>query len=410
MRKRTLVVPGLLAIVLAGTPAPASAQGCILLRQTSPLFGSTVPQQQKGTWTLFFTGRSSTADIHYNGTERQRQRETEGTYVVNRQNSMTGTIGYQLTERVALYANVPYIEASWGIPSPRSGGPAARANENANGLGDITSLARVSLFNPSTTFRTWNLQFGGGVKFPTGNNRATDVFPDNNGNNNLERFVDISVHPGDGGWGFILDLQGYKSMGRVTAFGSSTWLANPRDTGTASRGNLATAATPTNVNTVSDQFVFRAGATVVVTDHIAASISWRMEGVPRYDMVGASHGFRRPGVEMYWEPGVTLTSGRHAVSFNFPIGYYYNRFRNPYTGTPGDSTFPEYVSIATYAVRLGRDPAKHPIMTDQKGAPATHTAGDQAQPAVAAPASDSQKQKDKEKDKDREKEKGQATS
>jgi hypothetical protein len=360
-----LVVSGaaVLAMIL-GVASPSAAQGCILLRQTSPLFGTTSGQQEVGSWTVTFVGRHSTADTHYSGTERQRQRETEGTYVVNRQNSMTATIGYQMSPRISLFAGVPYIEASWGIPSPRSGGPDARANENAHGIGDITTLARVSLFNPMTTFRTWNVQFGGGVKFPTGNNKAVDVFPDGTGNNNLPRYVDISVHPGDGGWGFIVDLQGYKSMGRFTAFGSSTWLVNPRDTGTASRGNLVSNPTPSNVNTVSDQFVFRAGTTFAVTKEIAASIAWRMEGVPRYDVFGASHGFRRPGVEMYWEPGVTVSTGRHSVSFNFPVGYYFNRFRNPYTGAPGDSTFPEYVSIATYSLALGRMEKKHPIMTD----------------------------------------------
>ena len=399
-RTATILIPALAAVMLGGTASRASAQGCILLRQTAPLFGATGPQQEVGSWTLVFTGRSSTADIHYNGTERQRQRETEGTYVVNRQNSMTGTLGYQLTPRISLYANVPFIEASWGIPSPRSGGPAARANENAHGLGDITSLARVSLFNPQTTFRTWNVQVGGGVKFPTGNNRATDVFPDGNGNNNVERFVDISVQPGDGGWGFIIDLQGYKSVGRVTAFGSTTWLANPRDTGTASRGNLATATAPSNVNTVSDQFVMRAGATVAITSQIAASIAWRMEGVPRYDMFGASHGFRRPGVEMYWEPGVTFNAGRHAVSFNFPVGYYFNRFRNPYTGSRGDSTFPEYVSIATYALRLGRDHSKRQIMTDasQPHDPATPAAADKAKQKDAKDAKEPKEKDQKEKD------------
>ena len=55
------------------------------------------------------------------------------------------------------------------------------------------------MFDPSTSTRSWNLIVGGGMKMPTGNNEATDVFPDGNGNNNAERFVDISVHPGDGG-------------------------------------------------------------------------------------------------------------------------------------------------------------------------------------------------------------------
>jgi hypothetical protein len=327
---------GLLAFIAAAavslTASPASAQGCILLRQTCPAFGTTGSADlQPGAWNITFTGRSSTADTHYNGTERQDQRKREQTYVVNRQNSMTATLSYQLTPRVSLNASVPWVEASWGIPSPRSGGPAARANENASGMGDITTLARVSIFNPLTTHRTWNLQVGGGV----------------------------------------FDLLGYKMMGRVTAFGSGTWLANPRNTGTPSRGNLVTNTTPTNVNTVSDQFVFRAGTSVTIFQRLTSTgvrqldvtMAWRMEGVPRYDLFGRSDGFRRPGVEMYWEPGITLNLGDHAVSFNLPIGYYFNRFRNPYTGTRGDSTFPEYVAIATYSMRLNRT-TKRPIMTD----------------------------------------------
>ena len=355
----------------AFNPTLASAQGCILLRQTSPLFGTYgAPQQEVGSWNVTFSVRNSTADKHYNGSVRQLQREREQTYVVNRQNSITTTISHQLTPRVSLHAGIPFVEASWGIPSPRSGGPAARANENARGIGDVTTLARVSLLRPSA-HRSWDLQIGGGIKFPTGQNDATDVFPDGNGANNVERYVDISVHPGDGGWGMIFDLQGFKSIGRVMAFGSGTWLASPRNTGTASRGNLVGNPTPSNVNTVSDQFVFRAGTSVNITRRIAASLAWRMEGVPRYDLIGRSDGFRRPGVEMYWEPGVTVTTGRHAVSFNLPVGYYFNRFRNPYTGNPGDSTFPEVVAIATYSMRVGRTAPALPPATDQPlpGAP-----------------------------------------
>jgi len=340
------------------------AQGCILLRQTSPMFGTTgSPTQAVGTWNITFTGRNSTADKHYNGSVRQIQRELDRTYVVNRQNSMTATLSYQFSPRLSLNVGVPFVEASWGIPSPRTGGPEARANENARGLGDVTTLARYSLFNPAT-HPTWNFQVGGGVKLPTGNNKAVDTFPDGSGNNNIPRYVDISVHPGDGGWGAILDLQGFRAMGRVMAFGSGTWLASPRDTGTASRGNPVDIPTPSNVNTVADQFVFRGGASVSIVRQIAASLAWRMEGVPRYDLIGPSHGFRRPGVTMYWEPGITIAMGDQVFSFNMPVGYYFNRFRNPYTGIPGDSTFPEYVAIATYSTRLGRT-MKHEIRTDQ---------------------------------------------
>src|SRR5215468_11606143 len=33
--------------------------------------------------------------------------------------------------------------------------------------------------------------------------------------------------------------------------------------------------------------------------NIAVSLAYRVEGVPRYDLVGRSHGFRRPVQEMY---------------------------------------------------------------------------------------------------------------
>src|SRR5688500_1576548 len=100
------------AVMLAtqiGNPSLAFGQGCILLRQTAPMFGTTgTPDREVGTWDVTFTARNSTADIHYNGTVRQRQREREGTYVVNRQNSITTTISYQLTPRVSLHTGIPF--------------------------------------------------------------------------------------------------------------------------------------------------------------------------------------------------------------------------------------------------------------------------------------------------------------
>jgi hypothetical protein len=376
MRIRTTLAAALTAAAILAHSAQAAAQGCILLRQTSPLFNTSSLDADVGSWTVTLTGRNSTADIHYRGTERQFQRETEQTYVVNRQNAMTATIGYQLSPRISLNVGIPYVEASWGIPSPRAGGPSTRANENARGLGDITTLARVSLFNPATTDRSWNLIVGGGVKFPTGNSSATDVFPDSNGNNNLERHVDISVNPGDGGWGYIADLQLYKQVSRFTVFGSGTWLLNPKDTAALARGTLVTVTSttsPTGVNTVSDQYVFRAGTQATIWNNISGSIAWRMEGVPRYDLIGDSHGFRRPGKTMYWEPGLTFSYGNHSVSMNVPVGYYFNRTPNPYTNSAGDSTFPEYVAIATYSMRFGGKSMKHsqPAVTDQPGTPRT---------------------------------------
>jgi hypothetical protein len=107
--------------------------------------------------------------------------------------------------------------------------------------------------------------------------------------------VDISVNPGDGGWGVILDLQGYKQLGRFTTFSSGTWLANPRDTAAATRGTLVT-ATATNsarYRTSSCSAPARPSPSPSTSglDRVA-------HGRRARKILGDSHGFRRPGVEM----------------------------------------------------------------------------------------------------------------
>jgi hypothetical protein len=74
----------------------------------------------------------------------------------------------------------------------------------------------------------------------------------------------------------------------------------------------------------------------------------------RYDLFGASHGWRRPGTEMFVEAGFSYSHGSHTVSFNVPFGYYYNRRPNPYTGIAGDATFPRQIFLTSYSMRLGK--------------------------------------------------------
>jgi hypothetical protein len=388
MRNLKLVLSAaVVTAALIGTAAPAAAQGCILLRQTAPAFGTAgSPDQEVGTWNLTFTGRSSTANHHYNGTVYQAQRQALDTYVVNQQNSVTMTVSYQLRPRVSLNVGVPFVQAAWGIPSPQSSGESARANENTRGLGDITSLARFAILSP-TSIHSWNIMVGSGLKFPTGHNNSTDVFPASSGTTNVERYTDISTQPGDGGWGIVADVQGFKAIKNVMLFGSGTYLLNPKDTGAPTRGTVAstdisTLTSLSNFNTVSDQFVVRAGGQASLFHGIGVSMAWRVEGVPRYDLIGRSDGFRRPGREMYWEPGLTWTVGRQTISFNLPVGYYFNRTANPYTGNAGDSTFPKYVAIATYSTRLG----KSGHMVDHNGP--TDVPSPSGVPAGARPGND----------------------
>lgn len=333
----------------------------MLIRQNGPVFGSSNPYSQAGETQINVSTRNLRSSDHYNGTVEQVQRQTADTYVVNLQHMVDVSLSHNFTERFSASIGVPFINSSWGIPMPIAGGRAARVDQVGRGLGDISVSGRAWVL-PTARFKSGNLAVGLGVKMPTGNSNAKATYPNIAGTNPQVKPVDQSVQPGDGGWGITLDLSGFKRIPYATLFGSASYLANPRNrnTTTAIGYNISAAAVPpidpngTSFNSVPDQFMARLGGAVPIgTTGLACSLAWRVEGVPRYDLIGESRGFRRPGVEMFIEPGVSFAKGSHVYSVQVPIGYYRNRFPNPYTGNRGDATFPKYIVLASYGYRFG---------------------------------------------------------
>ena len=313
---------------------------------------------EAGQWQMSLSYRGLESNTHYSGSVRQRQREELGTFVINKQQVLDLGLTYHLDRRWNLSLGVPLVKASWSIPTPTAPTPGPRAQQSAEGLGDISLTARGWLWDPVVSRRA-NVGFGLGVKVPTGDDRVTDVFPPIAGGEATRKPVDQSVQLGDGGWGVLVEVQAYRALSKATLFASGTYLVNPRDTnGTPSiLPGLGIAPTPEtadlHVNSVPDQFVARAGAVFPVNPAgMALSAAARIEGLPRYDLVGDSHGFRRPGYEVYFEPGVLLERGRSIVSLHVPVGVYRNRQPNPYTGREGDATFPDFVFLLGYGHRF----------------------------------------------------------
>jgi hypothetical protein len=335
------------------------------------------PYSQPGEWSVTLAARNLRSTDHYSLDQEQLQRQTLNTYVVNQQHAFDVTIGYQATSRLAFTVGVPFISASWSIPSPTTPSPGPRAQQDARGLGDISMAGRVWMFD-TRTHTAGNIAIGVGMKLPTGDYRSQDMYPDSGGRNNQLRFVDQSVQPGDGGWGVTLDTQAFRRMKRVVAFASGSYLINPRDTnGTPSLtvARLAPGASPNPssfnklVNSVPDQYLARVGASVGLMRGIAGSLAWRVEGMPRYDLFGRSDGFRRPGLEMFIEPGISYSMGRNALSLYVPLGFYRNRKPDPYTGLSGDATFPRFILLAGYSMKFGGKPAPRSRPTPTPGGP-----------------------------------------
>jgi hypothetical protein len=316
------------------------------------------PVAAKGTWQWSLSYRTLDSRVHYSGSEEQTHREELGTFVINTQEALDLGLSYQVSDRFSLSLGVPVIDASWAVPTPIGPPPGPRAEQRASGLGDVSLTGRYWLFPPESRS---NIALGLGIKAPTGDHRATGTYPNIDGTNVATKFLDQSVQPGDGGWGALIDVQAFRQMKRLTLFGSGTYLANPRDTnGTPSilvglgfGANPAFAEEGVLENSVPDQYLVRMGAAVPFgATGFAGTLAYRVEGLMRYDLIGDSHGWRRPGYEMFAEPGLAYSKDEWTFSVNVPIGFYRNRLPNPYSGREGDATFPDYIVLAALSYRF----------------------------------------------------------
>ncbi|HEY7213007.1 MAG TPA: hypothetical protein VIC28_00185, partial [Thermoanaerobaculia bacterium] len=200
-----------------------------------------------------------------------------------------------------------------------------------------------------------NVSFGLGVKFPTGKDDVEDTrLRLVNGQFVTDTTtVDQSIQPGDGGYGFILDLQGFQRIPRSSfaLYGSASYLINPRGTNGVPtfRGGSGE-----EIMSVADQYVGRVGAsyTFKKPKGVGASLGLRLEGVPVEDLIGSSKGFRRPGYAISADPGVSYSWGPHTLSLGVPYALYRNRTRSvpdrAVPGRHGDAAFADYLIFFGY--------------------------------------------------------------
>jgi hypothetical protein len=338
----------------------------VLIRNNAPVFGAnSSPYQQPGEWQVNVSSRNLVSNDHYSGKVEQVERQRLQNYVNNEQNLLDIGVSRAVTKRLSLSLAVPFVNSSWALRDPAFPLPAERREivQHGRGIGDVSLSSRFWFFDPGTHLN-WNVAAGGGLKLPTGNSRFQDRFIDRIDRTEALRYVDQSVQPGDGGWGLMTEAHVFWRVKRVFLFGSGSYLANPKDTN-ETPSIIAVLGLPLTtgafaglgVNSVPDQYLARLGGTVPLWKGFSTSLAWRVEGLRRYDLFGASHGWRRPGTEMFIEPGLSYSRGSHTFSFNMPIGYYYNRHPNPYTGNAGDATFPRQVFLTGYSLRLGKQAA-----------------------------------------------------
>jgi hypothetical protein len=316
--------------------------------------GSSYPEA--GTWSTSFGWRYQKSDRHFVGDHYEEVRDEIGNQVINTLNLADLSIKYQATRRVELAVGVPFVMVTRSQMLRSQGVNLERYQTQARGIGDIVFGARRWMFDPDS-HPTGNFQLGFGAKLPTGENNVTDTFRvlQNNVITNDVRTVDQSIQPGDGGFGLIGEFTTFKAFAKtMSAYGNGVYLANPQGT---SKVLTYRGAAGEQYMSIADQYLVRGGVAGMIPGSSAFgwSAGLRLEGVPVNDLLGPSDHFRRPGLALSFEPGVTYAKGKNGVSVAVPIAMYRNRFvsvPDEARGAHGDAAFADWLLMIGYFRRF----------------------------------------------------------
>lgn len=340
-----------------------TAQGCVAIRSTG---GAACMRPQSGAdssgWSLTINNRYFMSYKHFVGTEEQKQREEQGTNVINHTFSTDLFLAKNLGNRWTIAANLPIIantRSSLYEHGGNAAGASGRHNTHSFGAGDLRLAVYRWLLDPKKHDR-FNVQAGLGLKLPTGDYKVQDYFWKNDSTKTLGP-VDQSIQLGDGGTGFTGELNAFWFFTHnMNVYANLYYLANPREQNGVStaRGGAPSAAAISNgsdVMSVPDQYMYRFGVSAMY-GNFNASLGLRKECVTVHDLIGGSNGFRRPGYVISVEPGAQYNVGKVNIYAYVPVAVVRNRtqsvpdkIRTDKTGvySHGDAAF------ADYAINIG---------------------------------------------------------
>jgi hypothetical protein len=254
---------------------------------------------------------------------------------------------YSITNRFSVDLTVPYFSATGGSLQGTAQSHSYHEVHTA-GVGDLALGTDFLLTGATKSRRGW-ASIGLGVKAPTGSDSATTL--NYNFNPPVQRPVDESGQAGAGGWVMLLRAQGAAEITeRLSAYGGGFYGVSLTEHTKVVQNNAFRA--------VPDTYSARAGVAWLLPSPQGFTVSagGRMFGITTRDLMnGGNLYFRRPGYEVYFEPGVSWASRTHAVSVTVPIRVAQNKrdslldiSRKTHVG----SDFAPYLIIVSYTQRF----------------------------------------------------------
>jgi hypothetical protein len=349
-----------LLLLLGSIEQRAAAQGCVASPNNpiSPIVPGDFTNSMSLThrWLGSVSYRYYESFRHFVGDVEQPQRERLGNNVINQVHTFDVAATYGINDRWTATITFPFIDAD--RTSLYEHDQTNRHAMHAGGLGDVRIMSDFWLLDPHSHMEG-NLALGLGFKAPTGDDKASDTAYRASGP--VIRPVDPSIQPGDGGWGIILELQAYqKIFGPLFGYVQGSYMITPQEQNSTETtlGDTPGTASIRKHDSIPDQYFGRAGVSWVFWPKhgLTLSLGGRIEGIPVYDAIGGSYGFRRPGCTVSFEPGISWTGKRNSLSLYGPWAVYRNRERSATEVAlhrpGGDAAFADYSILATFTHRF----------------------------------------------------------
>ncbi len=349
-------------LVMASASPRARAQGCVASRGGACFHLPGMELKPHDGFQAAVGYRWFESDRHFVGSHEETQRQAEGSEVINNSHFVDLGISYAFNPRFSANLVIPFVfhDRSQVI---RSNDVARtilqRFHTQATGLGDIRLTGSGWILDPASHPRG-NVLIGLGVDMPTGADDETDTFQAFDSASGQivarERTVDQSIQPGDGGWGIITEIYAfYRIIDRLNLYVNGSYLITPEE-----KNDVPTFRNNPfeSIMSVADTYMGRIGLDYTILPEWGLTLSFggRIEGVPVYDAIGGSEGFRRPGFSIAVEPGISASRWGWSASVSAPVAMHRNRERSvpdkQFTESSGvyrhgDAAFADFAILAT---------------------------------------------------------------
>lgn len=227
---------------------------------------------------------------------------------------------YGVTNRLSLDLTLPFLS---GYSAVEQGTVNSHQlyEYRAGGLGDIIFQAEYWLGDPTKDSR-FRGSVDVGFRAPTGADDITGTSPTG------EVPLDENTQLGSGGWGMLFRAQGtYQLGGPFALYGSGYYgMSLTEHTDVPQGGKLPDGTIVLRGD--ADTYSARLGGAYLLpwVDGLVFTAGGRINGVTVKDIVGGGDlYFRRPGYEVYFEPGLSWTFGPNVTSISVPIRIYQNK-------------------------------------------------------------------------------------